>query len=318
MYIHMTDMKMNKFMNSLVDQLVEKNGVTKMSAMKYVGDLYRLNGERKFSNLVFLNDVNAIMKKVNAMRSVNTQASYMSSIVGVLNTKKASLKYSKLHAEYKRLYLTIRKALTEQANTHKKSEKEKAYWMSWEDVIEKREELASEITEDESHKTMLDHVVLSLYTYIPPRRNEYVYMWVVDSMEDATDNTRNYFVMNEDKFVFNQYKTKRYLGQQTVDIPDELSVILQNWLETKHPTYEKGTSVRLLVKEDGKPIPEANGITRILNGIFKPKKISSTALRHIYVSDKYGPVIEEKKKDADTMAHSTSQQSNYIKIDKSV
>jgi hypothetical protein len=44
------------------------------------------------------------------------------------------------------------------------------------------------------------------------------------------------------------------------------------------------------------------------------KKIGASALRHIYLSDKYGDSVEEKKKDAAAMAHSLSEQNEYIKV----
>jgi len=39
-------------------------------------------------------------------------------------------------------------------------------------------------------------------------------------------------------------------------------------------------------------------------------------LRHIFLSNKYGDIIEEQKKDADAMGHSVEQQKDYIKIKK--
>jgi hypothetical protein len=53
-------------------------------------------------------------------------------------------------------------------------------------------------------------------------------------------------------------------------------------------------------------------MTKIFNKIFN-KKISSSALRHIFLSDKYGDVVKEMKEDADKMGHSVQQQKEYIK-----
>jgi hypothetical protein len=36
-------------------------------------------------------------------------------------------------------------------------------------------------------------------------------------------------------------------------------------------------------------------------------------LRHIYLSDKYEPMEEEKRKDAEKLMHSTMMQKGYIK-----
>ena len=59
-----------------------------------------------------------------------------------------------------------------------------------------------------------------------------------------------------------------------------------------------------------------NGLTKYLNKIFKPKKVSTTILRKLYLSEKY-PVIhnrDDMKKDAYIMGHSVeTQQGIYRK-----
>jgi len=43
------------------------------------------------------------------------------------------------------------------------------------------------------------------------------------------------------------------------------------------------------------------------------KKIGSSLLRHIYLTDKYGDKLKEQKKSAENMAHSLKTQKEYIK-----
>jgi hypothetical protein len=73
----------------------------------------------------------------------------------------------------------------------------------------------------------------------------------------------------------------------------------------------KTENVPFLVYYNKKHIPD-NGITRILNKIFN-KKIGSSMLRHIYLSDKYGQQKEDMKQDSIKMGHSINQQADYIK-----
>jgi hypothetical protein len=63
---------------------------------------------------------------------------------------------------------------------------------------------------------------------------------------------------------------------------------------------------------DGKPLSQVNAITRILNKTFG-KKVGSSMLRHIYLSSKYGKVVDEMKEDANAMSHSVDMQKDYIK-----
>ena len=76
---------------------------------------------------------------------------------------------------------------------------------------------------------------------------------------------------------------------------------------------KKDSAVPFLVKYDGTPLDQPNQITRILNRIFG-KKISVSMLRNIYLSSKYGDMMNEMKNDAKMMATSVSTATqNYIK-----
>ena len=52
-------------------------------------------------------------------------------------------------------------------------------------------------------------------------------------------------------------------------------------------------------------------ITKILNDIFG-LNVSTSMLRHIFLSDKYSNVEEQMKQDAIAMGHSSNTQSEYI------
>jgi hypothetical protein len=73
--------------------------------------------------------------------------------------------------------------------------------------------------------------------------------------------------------------------------------------------------VKFLVSQSGEPLTAVNAITRLLNKVFG-KKIGSSMLRHIYISDKYKDVMEEQQKDAANMGHSVELQREYFKKDE--
>ena len=60
-----------------------------------------------------------------------------------------------------------------------------------------------------------------------------------------------------------------------------------------------------------------NGLTKYLNKVFEPtgkNNISSTMIRHIFISEKIGgPTIKEKQELAEKMGHSTDTQEKYKK-----
>ena len=156
-------------------------------------------------------------------------------------------------------------------------------------------------------------MILALYTLTPPRRNEYSNMNVVYKVNDS--NVKNYLSVYDKHFHFNDYKTKKTYGSQIIPINKELMEIIGLYIK-HHPLIKgkitKTTNTPFLVDWEGKEIT-ANKITKILNKIFD-KKISTSMLRHIYLTSKYKDVNDEEKKDADLMAHSkTTAQNTYIK-----
>jgi len=83
-----------------------------------------------------------------------------------------------------------------------------------------------------------------------------------------------------------------------------------------HPLWKgdakrKTDPIKLLVLADGTPMTAVNAITRLLNKVFD-KKVGSSMLRHIFLTDKYKDTLEEMKKDSVAMGHSTSQQRDYV------
>jgi hypothetical protein len=158
-------------------------------------------------------------------------------------------------------------------------------------------------------------MLLSLYIYVPPRRNkDYQFMNVVKKYNDILDDDINYLSYDDNRFVFNVYKTSKKYGKQIIEINPDLKACIDIYLKF-HPKIlgkiTKKTNQPLLVL-DGHPLVQTNSITKLLNRTFG-KKISSSALRHIFLSDKYKDVAKDMKEDAEAMAHSVGQQKEYIK-----
>ena len=102
---------------------------------------------------------------------------------------------------------------------------------------------------------------------------------------------------------FNNYKTKDVYGKQSLTVPKELNEILKKWIRINQSDY-------MLFSSIGKGL-NSSQITKILNKIFG-LNISTSMLRHIYLSNKYSEVEENMKKDAVLMGHSANTQSQYI------
>jgi hypothetical protein len=194
------------------------------------------------------------------------------------------------------------------------TEKQKKAYVSWEDIVKRREELKQEVEPlwssesiDDIFKVQ-DYVITCIYTMIPPRRLlDYVQMSKfppVGSMDSGVlqKNGRLYFV-------FAHYKTAACYGQQIVPVPECLEEVIYRWFGVNpnhtllfHRDQSRGLTVKDLQKR--------------LAVIFKKPGFGVNILRHSFITDtvlKDMPYIEELKNVASQMGHSTHQQALYKK-----
>jgi integrase len=105
--------------------------------------------------------------------------------------------------------------------------------------------------------------------------------------------------------VFNRFKTAKTYGEQKVNIPTALKSILNKWIKINPTDY-------LFFDSNMNPLSSVK-ITQRLNKIFG-KKVGSSMLRHIFLTDKYGDLKEEQQTLASAMGHSVHEQQNvYVK-----
>ena len=184
----------------------------------------------------------------------------------------------------------------------------------------------------EYHKghAQLLYVVPNLYIKFPPRRNlDYTEMKITTDYKEDMSPEFNYLVIGTEtggaggervamRYVFNRYKTSGVYHKQVFDVPDDLVVVLKNWIKATH----KKDGDYLLTKEGYRMHNKGDtlrndDITEVLHKAFG-RGISTQMLRHMYL-DKYNTperkkIIEEMMGDAEQMAHSIStQQQTYVK-----
>ena len=313
----------NDFMLNLVKTLVEVRKVAESTANLYVKNLWTLNNGVPYKNLSFLRktaDVDAKLSKY----ADSTRKTYLASIVSVLSLMKDKPTYKKIYQHY--YDLMMKKASEMKANeTDGKTEKQEENWLTWDEVLAIKNSLNDAVKQFVNNKQitnaqfnmLLAYLVLSLYTDIPPRRNQdYADMYVVPKWNEAMDKNKNYYELVPAQFIFNRYKTAKKYGTQTLAVPPSLVEAIAMYLK-HHPLHKgkmtKNTEFKFLVYADGSPLTAVNSITRILNKVFG-RKIGSSMMRHIYLSSKYSDVKEEQKEDAVAMGHSVAEQQNtYVK-----
>ena len=318
-------METTEFMLQLAKQLVDTRKVAESTANAYIKSLYALNGKKAFKNLTFLKNTEQ-MDKVISEYAESTQRALMATIVSVLGLYKEKTGFKKAFQHYYDAMMDKSKDARENESSTK-TEKQKENWISWEEIEKRKGELLEAVKVFSSKKsidstqydTLLQYFILALYTDVPPRRNQdYLDMYIVKKWNDSMPKDKNYLDIAGKQLVYEKYKTAKKYSTQKQDIPDSLMEALQLFFKF-HPLWKgvakrKTDPVKLLVGADGTPLIAVNAITRILNKIFS-KKVGSSMLRHIFLTDKYKDTMEEMKKDSEAMGHSTQVQKDYIRTD---
>lgn len=125
----------------------------------------------------------------------------------------------------KRYNQIIKKIRITKDEHDKKNETEKDIIL-FEEIVKRREYYAT--------RNELYHVVLSLYSYLPPRRlKDYVIMRLLKNKETKLYEEFNYFDLATNTFIFNNYKSKKAYGTQRIQIPEnnKLKSILLHFIE---------------------------------------------------------------------------------------
>lgn len=315
-------------MMQLAKQLMDERKIAESTANAYIKSLYQLNERKPFKNLSFLKKTDEIDKIIGTYAE-STQRALIATVVSTLSLFKDKAGFKKVYTHFYDQMMERSKVARETEDKHEKTDKQKENWLSWEEIEKRKTELGDNIQKFSTKKTitaaeyekLLQYVVLSLYTEIQPRRNQdYLDMYIVKKWNDKMAADKNYLDLATNKFIYNKYKTAKKYGCQKIDIPATLQTAIDLYLKYhplwKGPAKRKAEPVKFLVSHNGEPMVAVNAITRLLNKVFG-KKIGSSMLRHIYISDKYKGVMEEQAKDAANMGHSVELQREYFKKEDS-
>jgi hypothetical protein len=308
------------FVNKLVTNLKEKRELSDVSISTYLRNLKKLNNDQPIKDFKFLKDTKKVLDKLKDYKE-NTKRNYLISIVGALSVSTKPTE-KKLHKVYHDLMINKAVEIKENTNANEMTEKQEKNWISWEQVLKRYDELTKEVKSfvnnksltENQYNTMLYWVILSLYTKHKVKRNkDYQLLYIVKQYIPELEKDKNYYDVINKEMIFNNYKTAKTYGQMKEKVSPELVDILNVYLK-HHPLYNTKIEkpIPLLVHKDGSPLDKVNSMTRILNKIFD-KNIGSSMLRHIILTDKYGKMVEEQKKDAIGMGHSVETQKEYIK-----
>ena len=211
--------------------------------------------------------------------------------------------------EYQTVMNTIMKKVNDDYKDQKMNQKQKENWISIDEIKDKYKALSVDANLMLNKKkilnenVMMDFLLMSFLSGVimPPRRSLDYSEMKIRNFDTKTDN---YYKAN--KFYFNKYKTFKTYGLQILDVPKELNNVLKKWIKINTNDY-------MIYSSNNKKL-SCPQITRILNKVFG-KSISTSMLRHIYLTNVYKdvPQINKMENLANEMGHSVSTAMEYIK-----
>lgn len=317
-------------MEKYLSQIKDSRNVRDTSLNLYKSYMNKLNkqfnGDKDFNMEFVKDDINEIIKFIESHSNSVARNFYASLLVFLSPSGKAQAieGFQSIYNDIQTKLKSFHKIYLDSKQNNSKNDKEDKNWVEFEDIIKKRmkiEKIVKNTQYDEKltkqeYNNLMEYIILSLYSMIPPRRNEYGDMMVVSdkeyqesTLEDMEDN--NYLIVGKSNYVFsfgkNAVKSAGDTDTQIIDIPKDLSKVLRLYLKYNKSGY-------LLPKYNQDEAISKNGLTLMLNKIFSPKKISTSMLRKIYLSHRFGDIQKERQEVAEQMNHSVSVANNiYIK-----
>ena len=256
------------------------------------------NGEIDFSKF---NEAEKILEHLKEL-TPNKRKTILSALVIITDNKK-----------YRDQMLNDVRDYNKEISKQEKTETQEENWVTQQEVENMYNSLKknANIIYKKENKTNSDlqvlqnFIILALFKLIAPRRSKDYVDFKIKNIDKEKDN-----YMDKGKFIFNSYKTAKTYGKQEVSIPKELTTIINKWIKVNPTDY-------LLFDVNMNPLTAVK-LNQRFNRIFDGKKIAVNALRHSYLTDKFGDTIQQEKQINNTMekmGSSIGMLKTYVKED---
>lgn len=294
------------------------NTIKKISRELFNSDKYSLK---------YFKDTDTIIEYLESIPVIATRKNITTAIIVVLKANLHSTSDPENKNKIEQLlpiYTNYHKDLAVKQNDsyldNKKTEKEENNWITQKEIFDKIEELHKKLGNltkktvqfKGNKRTYVDtfqmYLVLNLYTMIPPIRNDFANLEIIDS--EIYSDKINYINLKTKELILTNYKTVKSYGVKKLPLPDDLIKLIEKYIKVR--TTYLGESKTLLINTTNLEPMKPNGLTKYLNKIFAPKKVSTTLLRKSYISFKY-PVdhtMREREQDSIFMGHSVGMASS--------
>lgn len=252
---------------------------------------------------------------ISKIPEIKTRVATICGLMAYMRYSGVKEKKEKTFEAWKKIYNPYLHKLNVEAGSNQPTEKQKEAFVDWEVIVKKRDELGGM---DYAGK---EHMLLSMYTMIPPRRQLDYYkvkMFTKPHKLSAEELAKlpAYLQLFEspEKLVVNEFKTSKAYSAWSKEIPADLLKVIKKSIKLHPRDY-------LFVQKDGSPFSNGNSFqkftNRILKSLFDNPKISINTLRHSYRTSRNGvATLNEMKREAHDMGHSLETHLKYTFIEK--
>ena len=282
---------------------------------QYVINLKKLQKIYDTDNYDFLKKPEDVMDKLSDLHYLS-QRNILNAVVVLLMALNSDEKYDKLLEEYGSLRDGLNDKYSDEQKSGIISDKQSKNFATTEEVFTMINKMADELkplkkkSKDDITKKEMQllqaFVLFNIYARMPFRNDvagmEAIQKRAYNKLSEEEKKAKNFLVVEKNGlfFVLNKYKTaKKY---EELDLPIEdptLKKILRYYLKMN------GMGV-LFKTSTGKALTriELSKVLLKYSQKYMGKSISTTLLRKIYLSSKYGNMKEELEKDNKVMGHS--------------
>lgn len=294
-----------------LDAIFNDPDKSKKTVHKYktlVRTLYKkVCGENEtMTSLDWLRDTGAILNALKDL-SPSTRRLYIIPLMMMLKHSDNASLYIKYQEMFQHAGREVRESQKEQTM----SERDERNWVTKEDIDKKIRELKGIVDASVKHqsslsqkaiKALVQHLCLCLYTMMPPLRNDFCNIKLMQPPYEGKDG-KNYLLETEPgryTLILTKYKTSKCYGRKEFVFPEDLNTIVQRSFQLYPRRY-------LLSKLNDPNEPMShNYLSVFMSNIWSDKNVGSSLLRKLHVSEMFADdhTLEDRDELASQMLHS--------------
>ena len=310
----------------LSDKIQKMRDCARSSCRVYSSNLHRIHREflpktKWAHNMKWLHEnADKLLAKLKKVENLHTQRNLLAAaIVGLEianNTKKKE--------SYVKQIGVLNEKFRDRAQSGEMTEKQVAKYVNWKSILRLRRLLTRTVNLGKYYSrkklsknefvTMQQNLVLHLYTVLPPVRNDWSDVRFLseaewDSLANEEKKSSNNLVMARGgyRMYWAKYKTVKKHGVLMQVVPKGLQTLLKKhikFLKLHFPDNEF-----LILSRSGEPLSR-NGLTKFLQRLFYKhfrKKISTSALRSIFLTHRFDKKELEQQREIAIAMHHTPE-----------